>query len=185
MSTQLPNENRDEKKDESVFANTYFDKLVEKIGNILSWLYLFIVFISVYEIIARYLFNSPTKWVHETSIALAGFLMIYGGLYAYGKDKHIRVPLLLNRLSDKWRFVFELFANIIILAFVSILGYASYIIAQKATFTPLGEFHLETSGSAWDPPFPGLLKVSLFVLLLIFFIQVVWRMMSSFYRQNK
>ena len=121
---------------------TFIDKVIEKVGRGLSWVYLFIVFISFYEIIARYIFNSPTEWVHELSIALAGFLMVYAGLFAYGRDKHIRVPILLNALPSKWRNVLEIFSVIITLIFLLLLLYSAYLIAQTSVFSPTGELML-------------------------------------------
>ncbi|MCW9699801.1 MULTISPECIES: TRAP transporter small permease subunit [unclassified Avibacterium] len=159
---------------------TSIDKIIEKVGRRLSWLYLFIVFISFYEIIARYIFNSPTEWVHELSIALAGFLMVYAGLFAYGRDKHIRVPILLNNVPDKWRNILEIFSKLVTLAFLLLLAYSAYFVAQTAIFSPSGELMLERSGSAWNPPIPGLLKASLFVLTMIFIIQVFFKLLSHF-----
>ena len=34
-----------------------------------------------------------------------------------------------------------------------------------------GSFRLETSGSAWNPPYPGLLKIFLFVILILLAVQ--------------
>ncbi|MGR3806963.1 TRAP transporter small permease subunit [Pasteurella testudinis] len=164
---------------------TVVDKLIEIIGRKLSYLYFFIVFISFYEIIARYLFNNPTDWVHETSIALAGFLMIYAGLFAYGRDKHIRVPILLDRLKGKWKNRLEIFGSIITLIYLGFLSYAGYFIAKSAAFSPTGDIMLERSGSAWNPVFPGFLKVSLFIFFVIFFIQVIWKLQKYFYSYNK
>ena len=159
---------------------TFIDKVIEKVGRGLSWVYLFIVFISFYEIIARYIFNSPTEWVHELSIALAGFLMVYAGLFAYGRDKHIRVPILLNSLPSKWRNVLEIFSVIITLIFLLLLLYSAYLIAQTSVFSPTGELMLERSGSAWNPPLPGLLKASLLILTAIFVIQSLFKLIYHF-----
>ncbi|KGQ47180.1 TRAP transporter small permease subunit [Gallibacterium anatis] len=155
---------------------TFFDKVIEIIGHKLSWGYLFIVVISFYEIISRYVFNSPTDWVHETSIALAGFLMVYAGLFSYGRNKHIRVPILLDHVSNKWRNRLEIFSGIITLIFLGLLAYSSYFVARSAALSPSGEIILERSGSAWNPPIPGLLKIAIFVLFCLFFIQVIWKL---------
>lgn len=169
-------------KNESVEKNkmTYIDSIIERIGHYLSWLYLLIVFISFYEIVSRYIFNNPTDWVHETSIALAAFLMIYAGLFSFGRDKHIRVPILLDRVKISMRRKLEFFGNVITLIYLILLAYASFFIAKSAVFSPSGEISLERSGSAWNPPIPGLLKASLFILFLIFCIQVIFKM-----RRNK
>jgi len=41
------------------------------VGGAASWLYLVVVGITAYEVTMRYLFNAPTLWVHELSVALA------------------------------------------------------------------------------------------------------------------
>lgn len=158
---------------------SFIDSIIEKIGKKLSWGYLLIVLISFYEIVARYIFNSPTSWVHEASIAIAGFLMVYAGLFSYGRNKHIRVPILLDRVSIKARKYLELFSNVITLLFLGLLVYSSYFIAKSSVVSPGGEIILERSGSAWNPPIPSLLKVSIFILSVIFFIQVFVRIKSS------
>ncbi|MDA3979577.1 MULTISPECIES: TRAP transporter small permease subunit [Gallibacterium] len=164
---------------------TKIDKVIEAIGHKLSWGYLLIVVISFYEIIARYVFNSPTDWVHETSIALAGFLMVYAGLFSYGRNKHIRVPILLDRVSAKWRNRLEIFSGIITLLFLGLLAYSSYFVAYSAAVSPTGEIVLERSGSAWNPPIPGLLKVAIFVLFVLFFIQVIWKLKQRLTNSNE
>ncbi len=64
-------------------------------------------FIIVYEIIMRGLFHSPTEWVLEISVYLilvAGFL---GMAETYRSNAHVRVDLLVGRLSAKKRCVLD------------------------------------------------------------------------------
>ncbi|OOR98839.1 hypothetical protein B0186_08560 [Canicola haemoglobinophilus] len=171
-------ENENEKLDTTHM--TFIDKIIEYTGHYLSWGYLFIVLISFYEIIARYIFNSPTEWVHETSIALAGFLMVYAGLFAYGRDKHIRVPILLNKLSESGKNKLELLSKLLTLVFFILLAYSAYLVAETAVFSPSGEILLERSGSAWNPPIPGLLKAAVFIFSIIFIMQITCKLISGF-----
>ena len=46
--------------------NTY-DKIVKYSGYLASALFIMIGFIVSYEVIMRYIFNSPTIWVNEIS----------------------------------------------------------------------------------------------------------------------
>lgn len=156
------------------------DRIIEKLGRLFSWGYLFIVLISFYEILARYIFNRPTEWVHETSIALAGFLMVYAGLFAYGRDKHIRVPVLLNVLPNKWKNRLEIFSKVLTLIFLILLSYSAYFVAEGAIFSPSGEILVERSGSAWNPPLPGFLKASVFIMSVLFTIQVTLKLIAHF-----
>jgi hypothetical protein len=43
--------------------------------------------------------------------------------------------------------------------------------AMKAIYRPDGSFSLETSGSAWNPPTPALLKLFLLAVLLTMSVQ--------------
>lgn len=150
-----------------------FDKGIIKGGEYLSWIYLFIVGISVYEVFMRYVFNSPTTWVHETSIALAGICMIYGGLYANAKDKHISITLLTDMMSTTWQRGFTLFSKVLGLCYIALLSIASVIMAQRAVLTPDGSIRLERSGSSWNSPLPGLVKIIMTVFLVLFVLQLI------------
>ena len=50
-------------------------------------------------------------------------------------------------------------------------AWAAWLSVERAAWTPQGDFRLETSGSAWNPPYPGILKVFLFVILVLLAIQ--------------
>ncbi len=150
-----------------------FDKGIIKGGECLSWVYLFIVGISVYEVFMRYVFHRPTTWVHETSIALAGVCMIYGGLYAYAKDKHISITILTDVMSTVWQRVFILFSDVVGLCYIAILTIASVFMAKQAVFAPDGSIRLERSGSSWNPPLPGLVKIIMTIFLILFALQLI------------
>lgn len=155
------------------------DVLVIYVGDKISWIYLFIVFISVYEVFMRYALNRPTVWVHETSLALAGMVMVYGGVYAYAKGKHINVPVVVDMLPQKTKIYFELFADIIGLCYIVLLGISTLMISSKAIFAPSGKFQLERSGSSWNSIFPGISKVSMSIVIILFIIIIAIHMISK------
>jgi len=71
----------------------YYDKIVKYSGYLASALFISIGFIVSYEVIMRYLFNSPTIWVNEVS----RFLQIWATYLAltYSFHKQILLELLL------------------------------------------------------------------------------------------
>ncbi|PIE46020.1 MAG: C4-dicarboxylate ABC transporter permease, partial [Gammaproteobacteria bacterium] len=75
-------------------VQTPLDKVIEWIGEKLSVVFLLIVAITFYEVSMRYIFNSPTIWVHELAMFLGGSLFVVGGAYALANDKHVRVVLI-------------------------------------------------------------------------------------------
>lgn len=145
---------------------------IVSVGNKIAWVYLFIVLISVYEVLMRYLFNSPTTWVHETSLALAGIAMVYGGLYAYAKDKHISVSVIVDLLPRNIRLFFKFVADILGLIYIVLLGISTFMITKLALFAPDGRIQLERSGSSWNSVFPGVAKLFMSIFILLFIILI-------------
>lgn len=135
------------------------------IGIVISALILF------YEVIMRYGFNAPTTWAHETVVFINASAFIFGGLYAAALNRHIRVVLFYDNLSLKLRRVFDVLISAVCMISSGFFAWAAWQSVKRAAWTPGGDFRLETSGSAWNPPFPGMLKVFLFFILIVLAIQ--------------
>jgi C4-dicarboxylate transporter, DctQ subunit len=71
---------------------------VVRFGNALAWLFFVGFVITVYEVFMRYVFRSPTTWVHELTTTLCAICFAYGGAYAMARDEHMRVSTLADRL---------------------------------------------------------------------------------------
>lgn len=124
-----------------------------------------------FEVVMRYVFNQPTIWAHETVTFLSATAFVFGGLFVAAQDKHIRVVLIYNMLSDKARRIMNILISIICMIASGFFSWASWSSVKRAVWTPQGDIHLETSGSAWNPPFPGIMKVFLFVILIALTLQ--------------
>ena len=127
--------------------------------------------ILIQEVVLRYFFNAPTNWAHETTIFLCGVAFIYGGLYCTARDSHIRVVLVYDALPPRWRKVFDVAISLVCAAASAMFTYAAWLMVQRAAFAPSGAFRLERSGSAWDPVYPGLMKVFLLAVLAVMAVQ--------------
>ena len=152
-------------------ATTWLDSAIVWLGQKLSLIFAGVAIIGCYEVVRRYAFNAPTFWVHETATFLGAALFIFGGLYAFATDKHVRVVLIYDLLSERGRCWLRLVHHLFGLGFCAMMLYASSIMARKAVFAPWGALRLETSGSAWNPPFPALLKVMVFVAIIVLTLQ--------------
>ncbi|WP_417689378.1 TRAP transporter small permease subunit [Roseibium sp.] len=139
--------------------------IVFAIGIVLSML------ILLNEVLLRYLFDAPTIWAHETTIFLCGAAFIYGGLYCTVRDRHIRVVLIYDALPPGFRRIFDVIISLVCAAASAMFAWAAWLMVQRAAFRPDGSFRLERSGSAWDPVFPGLIKVFLLVVLAAMAVQ--------------
>jgi TRAP-type C4-dicarboxylate transport system permease small subunit len=166
-----PGENR--KEDITDGTLTVLDRAIAHGGQVVSYLFLLSGAIIVYEIIARYVFNAPTTWGHETTLFLCGLCFAYGGSYCLARDKHIRIMIVYGRVSAPVRLVLDIILSLVGVVFGGTLAYGAYLVAEKAWFAPWGEFRLETSGSAWNPPFPALVKGMLLLVLVVMTIQYI------------
>ncbi|HEY5715745.1 MAG TPA: TRAP transporter small permease subunit [Psychromonas sp.] len=155
------------------------DAVIIKLGNWLSLLFIFTVFISFYEVVMRYVFDSPTIWVHETASFIGGSLFVIGGLYAFASNKHVRVVLIYDVVSARTRHYLNLVHHLIGITFSALMAYGAYTLAESAWFSPNGELRLNTSGSAWNPPFPALLKAIVFIAFCILTVQFLLHLIAE------
>lgn len=159
--------------------NNLLDKAIYAFGNTVSLLFVFTVVISFYEVLMRYAFDSPTTWVHETASFIGGSLFVIGGAYALATNKHVRVVLIYDVVSQRSRHYLNIFHHLCGLLFCGMLSYASYSMVTNSWFTPWGELRLETSGSSWNPAYPALLKGIIFVTVMVMFIQFVLHLIQE------
>ena len=157
----------------------WLDMIMFKLGNIGSLLFIFTVAITFYEILMRYAFNAPTIWVHETATFVGGILFILGGSYALASNRHVRVVLLYDSVSERTRKMLNVFHHIMGLIFAALMIYASFFMAENAFYTPWGDTRLETSGSAWDPAFPAYTKLFILIIFVIMFFQFLFHLIQE------
>lgn len=127
--------------------------------------------ILVNEVVLRYAFDSPTIWAHETTSLLCAMVFTYGGLYCCARNSHIRVVLLYDLARGRTKRVLDTIISVICLIASAFFAWAAWTMVKKSLFRPDGSIHFETSGSAWDPPFPVYLKMFLFVTLCLMTLQ--------------
>ena len=155
------------------------DRLIISVGHALSLFFLVSAIIIVWEIIARYVFNSPTFWVHETTTLICAILFAYGGSYCVARDKHIRVVFFYDAVPPGMRRWLDVLISLLCILYAAGLSWAGWLVVEKSIFTPKGALRLETSGSAWDPPFPAFIKMFLFLMLSVMLIQFVLGLFAS------
>ena len=133
------------------------DRLSKQIGEKLSIVFLAAVLITAFEVVMRYVFNSPTIYVHDSAIALSAVGFIFGGAYALQRREHIRISVIYDLLPRPAQRLCDAIALTVTTFFVAVLTYA----ASKMALTSLKL--METSGRAWDVPIPAFLKTMLAV----------------------
>ena len=127
--------------------------------------------ILLLEGMLRYVFNSPTVWAHETTTFLCGLTFLYGGLFCVARNRHVRVVLIYDAIGPHAKRWLNVALSLLSLIASGFFAFTSWIMVSKAFWSPSGSFRMETSGSAWNPPTPALVKGFLLVILILMAIQ--------------
>lgn len=141
----------------------YIDLVSEYSGKFISLLIIVLNLIIGYEVIARYVLNSPTIWVHELSGMLFGTYIVLGAAYILSIKGHVNMDLVYNRLSRRQQ------------AFIDIITFGVFAAFCVALIFKGGERALysikimEHSSSIWGPilfPIKMMLPIGAFLLFL-------------------
>lgn len=77
------------------------DVLIERIGRGTSWLTLVLMILICGDVIMRYLFNSTKTWIIELEWHIFSVLFLLGASYTLLHDKHVRVDVFYEKMSDR------------------------------------------------------------------------------------
>lgn len=127
--------------------------------------------ILLMEVFLRYGLNRPTIWAHEATVFLCGLAFTFGGLYCTSRDSHIRVVLIYDWLPAGARRVFDVVISVVCAIASGFFAYAAWHMVTRAVWAPSGGIRLETTGSAWSPPTPALIKIFIFVIMVLLVVQ--------------
>ncbi|MBA7642062.1 hypothetical protein ES703_49748 [subsurface metagenome] len=126
----------------------FVDKLSEWSFRVFAWLVVVLVFELFYEVVARYVFNAPTRWSYDLTYMLYGTFFAMGSAYALCKNRHIRIDVFYSRFSPRWQAITDtclylvLFLPAFAVLFVKGIGYAASSWA----------IHEASPAGAWAPP---------------------------------
>lgn len=160
-------------------TRTPLDRLIAGCGRGLAWLVFIAMAISVYEVFMRYGFNSPTSWVHESVVFLVAVIFSIGGPVALARNRHIRVRVLYDAASPRWRRWLDVFNDAVTLLFCVAMSYAAYVMFWRSAHNPAGDWQLERSGTSWNPPFPALTKGVIMLAVGVMTLQAALHVIQS------
>ena len=91
--------------------------------NVLVASYLIIIPILFAQVVSRYVFNHALSWSEELGRYIFIWQVWLGSSYCVQKNRHIRIDLFTNKLSDNSRKIFETIINIVTIVFLVFLTY--------------------------------------------------------------
>ncbi|HAT86699.1 MAG TPA: TRAP transporter permease DctQ [Rhizobiales bacterium] len=130
--------------------------------RLVKWLVVLFALLMLYEVAARYSFDSPTSWAPELATLLFGPFFLLGGPYLLHTGGHVSVDLLSARASGLGAKALKVIAIILAIVFGVILLWFAFPLAEQSFQ------YRETSYTSWNPPvWPAKLVLPVSALLLV------------------
>ncbi len=139
------------------------DSINDWAGKSVSWLFIPLALVMTYEVVARYLFNRPTIWAWDINVMISTLVIIFAGGYALLHGSHVKVDVLVTRLSPRQRAILDMITSFLFFLSVGALvwyGWHRGLISIAAQ---------EYRQSIWNPPMYWhrmCIPVAAFMLLL-------------------
>lgn len=141
------------------------DRINDWAGRLVSWVGAALIFAITYEVIARYVFVSPTIWSYDMAYMLGGTLIIIAGAYVLLRKEHLKVDIIYKRFPPKIRLISDLFFTL-----VFFLPLMVVLVNYSATWAWRAFIRHETSlVGVWAPPlwpFRTVIMIGVSLLLL-------------------
>jgi TRAP-type mannitol/chloroaromatic compound transport system permease small subunit len=122
----------------------WIESINVRAGEFVAWWSLIAVFVYYYEVLARYVFNSPTNWVHESMFLMFGMQYMLSGAYAYREDQHVRVDVIYAKFSPRGKAIADIVTSVFFFIFIGTMlvtgiRFASDAVdAREVSFTEWG-----------------------------------------------
>ena len=151
-------------------------RLIERIsglsGKTTAWLVLPLIAATVYDVVARYVFNAPTQWAFEIAYMAMGAHALLGMAFTLREGGHIRIDAFTQKFSQTTK------------ALIDLIGYGFFVLPCLLWITwSLWDYWVkalsthELSGqSAWNPiiwPFKLVFFVAFVLLVLQIFAEII------------
>jgi TRAP-type C4-dicarboxylate transport system permease small subunit len=119
------------------------------------------VLVMFYEVVSRYVFSRPTLWANELSLWIAAFVFLFAGQYAMQQRSHIRIYVIYDMMPRWMQKTADIISLSLLLGFTFALVWGGYGDA-KTRF-----LRMETFGTAWDPPIPGIVQPAILIIIVL------------------
>jgi TRAP-type mannitol/chloroaromatic compound transport system permease small subunit len=139
------------------------DRVNEAIGRWVAYWAVIAVFFYFYEVVSRYVFNSPTNWVHESMFLMFGMQYLLCGAYAYREESHVRVDIFYAKFSPRGKAIADIVTSVFFFIFTVTMFWTGMRFALDAV--SVGE-HSFTEWGIQYWPIKLALPVGAFLILL-------------------
>jgi TRAP-type mannitol/chloroaromatic compound transport system permease small subunit len=140
------------------------DRLSAWAGKAFAWSAVLLTLIVCYDVLARYVINSPTQWGFDLAYILYGCLFMMAGAYTLSRNGHVRADMLYRTLSPRTQASVD-----IVLYFLFFVPGVAALVYAGVDFTIASWNMREVSSvtSAGTPIYPFKLVIPVAGLLLL------------------
>ena len=114
------------------------------------------VILTTYQVITRYIFNSPSTWSEELVGYLFGWSTLFGATIVSGERGHMNIPILIDRFNPTLRKAFHIFGEVIALLFsAAILVFGGIQVSRLAMGQQTSSLGVAVGVFYWAMPMCG------------------------------
>ncbi|MBW1997437.1 MAG: TRAP transporter small permease subunit [Deltaproteobacteria bacterium] len=110
----------------------WIDSLNGFVGEFVCYWSIIAVFVYYYEVIARYIFNSPTNWAHEGMFLMFGMQYMLAAGYTERERGHVYVDIVHKLFPDRIKAVVDIFASSLFFLFTVAILVTGWIFLKDA-----------------------------------------------------
>ena len=108
------------------------DAISSRTGEYVCYWSVIAVLVYYYEVLARYVFNSPTNWAHESMYLMFGMMYLIAGAFGLHEDQHVRVDIIYSRLSDRGKALADVVTSTLFFIFTGALLVSGWVFTSFA-----------------------------------------------------
>ena len=147
--------------------------VLNKALNLLAGLSMAVmVILTTYQVIARYIFNSPSTWSEELVGYIYGWSTLFGATIVSGERGHMNIPILVDRMSPPLRKAFHILWEVVAFVFsAAILVFGGIQVSNLAMGQQTSSLGVAVGVFYWAMPICGVVILLYSVLNIVGIVQ--------------
>ena len=147
--------------------------VLNKALNLLAGLSMAVmVILTTYQVIARYIFNSPSTWSEELVGYIFGWSTLFGATIVSGERGHMNIPILVDRMNPPLRKAFHILWEVVAFVFsAAILVFGGIQVSNLAMGQQTSSLGVAVGVFYWVMPVCGVVILLYSVLNIVGIVQ--------------
>jgi len=110
----------------------WVDKINGYVGEYVSFWAIIAVFVYYYEVLARYLFNSPTNWAHESMFLMFGMQYVLAAGFTHREHAHVHVDVIYQYFPLRMKALINVLTSVFFFIFCIVLFWTGWTFAADS-----------------------------------------------------